>query len=119
MKYAGSLSSDPDAFWQLCYPARLEADSGYSTAHYWHTIYPWIASDLTFPGAILFMGVMAFLLAEAWKDTRKGENPFALGFFTQIILMFFYIPANNGRLMYPEEALTFWGLLACWRLTRS
>ncbi len=118
MKYAGSLSIDPDAFWLTCYPARLEAETGYSTAHYWHTMYPWIASDLTFPGAILFVGLMAFLMAQAWNDTLRGLNPFAIGFCTQVILMFYYIPANNGRLMYPEEALSFWGLLACWRFTR-
>lgn len=118
MKYAGSLSADPDAFWQLCYPARLEAETGYSTAHYWHTIYPWIASDLTFPGAIIFIGIMGYLLAQSWRDACRAENPFAVGFFTQILLLFYYIPANNGRLMYPEEALTFWGLLVCWKLTR-
>lgn len=118
MKYAGSFSSDPERFWRSCYPARLEEETGYSTAHYWHTIYPWIASDLSFPGALVFMGFMAYLLAQAWSDTRRGENPFALGFFSQLMLLFYYVPANNCRLMFSEEAVTFWTLLVAWRCTR-
>jgi hypothetical protein len=118
MKYAASLTNDPECFWKTCYPARLEAATGYSTAHYWHTIYPWIASDLTFPGAIVFVGLMGYLLAQAWSETLRGENPFALGFLTQVMLLFYYVPANNCRLMYAEEAITFWGLLAAWRMTR-
>ena len=119
MRYVGRWMSDPDFFWNRCYPVRLEYATGYEVAYYWHTIYPWLASDLTFPGAILFMGLMAFLFARAWSDTLLGQNPFAAGFVAQILLLFYYIPANNIRLMYSEEALTFWGLLAIWLITRK
>lgn len=119
MRYAGNLLADPEYFWNRCYPVRLEDANGYEVAHYWHTIYPWLASDLTFPGAIVFMGLMAFLLSRAWADTLLGKNPYAAGFTTQLLLLFFYIPANNIRLMYSEEALTFWGLLGLWLMTRK
>jgi hypothetical protein len=48
-----------------------------------------------------------------------AENPFALGFLSQIMLMFWYIPANNLRLANPEAAFAFYGLLALWLVTRA
>ncbi|MBV9122201.1 MAG: hypothetical protein JO112_02425, partial [Planctomycetes bacterium] len=109
----------PDFFYDRCYPARLECTTGYSAESYWHTIYPWLASDLTFPGALVFMGLMAYLLARAWSDSLRGDNPFALGFLAQILLMFYYIPCNNVRLQFAEEIITFWGLLVLWLGTRK
>jgi hypothetical protein len=61
---------------------------------------------------------MAFLLARAWSDCLLGENPFALAFFAQALLMFYYIPANNIRLMFSEEMAMFWSLLTLWLATR-
>ena len=119
MRYAGKFATDPDFVWNRCYPVRLESETGYEFNHHWHTIYPWLASDLTFPGAILFMGIMAYLLAQSWQDAIRGENAFAIGFFAQLLLMFFYVPANNVRLMYSEESLMFWGLLIMWRQSRA
>jgi hypothetical protein len=119
MRYAGLITGNSTYFLDRSYPYRLEAETGYSVAHYWHTIYPWVASDLTFPGALVFIGLMAFLLARAWSDCLLGENPFALAFFAQALLMFYYIPANNIRLMFSEEMAMFWSLLTLWLATRS
>jgi len=119
MRYAGYLSPNRDFVYDRCYPARLERSTGYSSENYWHTIYPWLASDLTFPGALLFMGVMAYLFARAWSDSLRGENPFALGFLAQVLIMFYYIPGNNVRLQFSEELLSFWGLMALWLWTRK
>ncbi|WP_146451901.1 hypothetical protein [Bythopirellula polymerisocia] len=117
MRYAGILSSNPNYFLNKSYPYRLESETGYSVAHYWHTIYPWLASDLSFPGSILGIAVLAYLLGRAWKDAMWGQNPFAAGFLGQILLLFYYIPANNVRLMFSEEAIAFWGLLFLWKIT--
>ena len=118
-RYAAMVSSDLEWIDEATYPARLEAVTGYSSTGSWHTIYPWIASDLTFPGALVFVGLMAFLFARAWSDALMAENPFALGFLSQIMLMFWYIPANNLRLANPEAAFAFYGLLALWLVTRA
>jgi hypothetical protein len=101
------------------YPFRLEAETGYRAGNNWHTIYPWLASDLTFFGALAALGVMASLLAKSWGDALQYGNPYAVGFLSQILMLFFYIPANNGRLSYPEETTCFWGLLALWLLSRK
>ena len=119
MRYAGQFIADPEYFFDRCYPIRLEKVTGYSATNHWHTIYPWLASDFTFPGAVLMIGVLAFVLARAWQDCLIGVNPFAIGVLSQMLLMFYYIPANNARLMFSEEIITFWGLIALWQLTRQ
>ncbi len=118
-RLAARLSSDPEALLTKSYPARLERETGYSSTAVWHTIYPWLASDLTFPGALLFMALMAFLLARVWSDCLASRDLFAGALLVQLILMFFYVPANNIRLYFSEELFSFWGLLVLWLLTRG
>lgn len=117
-RYSAMFSPDFEAFEADTYPARLEAETGYSAFGYWHTAYPWLASDLSFPGALLFVGAMGFLLARAWVDSIHGENPYAIAFLTQILLFLYYLPANNLRMGNPEAAFAFWGLLIMWLFTR-
>jgi hypothetical protein len=119
-QYAGKLGfGDSLTVFKRSYPARAEVVSGYSANSSFHTIYPWLASDLTFPGALLFMGLMGFLLALSWSDSLRGENPFAAGFLCQALLMFYYVPCNNIRLGFSEELIAFWGLLVLWFVTRK
>jgi hypothetical protein len=116
-RYAERLWSHPYGIQSRSYPHRLEAETRYSATNNWHTIYPWLASDLTFFGAAVFVGLLAYLLARALTDSLVAKNPFAVGFLGQILMLFYYIPANNGRLSYPEETMAFWGLLLLWLLT--
>ncbi len=116
---AAMLGADASLITETTYPLRLQADSGYDAFGVWHTAYPWLASDLTFFGAIVFMGWMGYLLALVWKDAVCKTNPFAVGFLVQILMFFYYIPANNGRISFPEEAIAFWGTLMLWLLTRE
>ena len=119
MRFSGMLMTDPNFFWDRCYPARLEAENGYSATGRWHSIYAWLASDLTFPGALLAVGLLAALMAQSWRDSIGGRNPFAIAFFVQTLMIFYYVPANNGRLSFSEEMVAFWVLFALWRLSRG
>jgi hypothetical protein len=118
-RYVGRLMGDPEFFVNRSYPVRLEAATGYSVSSYWHTIYPWLASDFTFPGALVVIGLLAFLLSRCWQDCLMGANPFAPAFLCQLLLLFYYIPANNVRLMFSEEIVSFWGLFLAWIFTRK
>ena len=119
MRYAGgSFFGDPTELILKSYPGRLYSATGYDYENNWHTIYPWLASDVTFFGAFFIVGLFAYLLSLAWNDALIGANPFAFGFLAQILILFFYVPANSGRLSYPEEMFAFWGLLILWWSTR-
>jgi len=117
-RYAGLLSPRLDWVRASTYPARLETATGYSSVAAWHTAYAWLASDLTFPGALVFVACAAAVLGLAWCDSLVGANPFAVGFVSQAILFFYYLPANNVRMANPEAAFSLYGLFGLWLWTR-
>jgi hypothetical protein len=89
------------------YPARASVVFGWDDFGRWDSIYPWLASDLTFPGAIFFMGVLARLLASAWRDMVWGKHPIAASVFCSLIITCLYIPANNQVLGFPRSGIGF------------
>ncbi|HEX4135271.1 MAG TPA: hypothetical protein VHY84_11720 [Bryobacteraceae bacterium] len=100
------------------YPARIEG-TGWGRFSNWHSIYPWIASDLSFPGTIVFMFVIGRLFALVWLDVAFCRNPWAVCLLTLLLMMLFYAPANNQVLAFAEEAIPFWTLLFLWSFSRA
>src|SRR6267143_4744057 len=83
------------------YPKRIEED-GWDALGLWSSIYPWIASDVSFPGTIVLVFLIGRLFALAWLDTLCGGNPFAVVMFSMFAIMLFYFPANNQMLQTGE-----------------
>lgn len=102
----------------LPYPVRLQK-YGWDAYGHWSTIYPWLASDLSFPGTILAMFFIGYLFAMAWLDTLNRLNPFAVVMFSQFLIMLLYFPANNQLLQGGEGLVAFWSTLILWLLTRT
>jgi hypothetical protein len=100
------------------YPVQIEED-GWSAYGLFSSIYPWLASDLTFPGTLLIIGVIGQCLAVTWKETLVGDNPFAVAMFVQFLIMIYYFPANNQCLQSGESFAAFWGTCIMWLATRS
>lgn len=100
------------------YPARIET-SGWSTYGRWHSIYPWIASDLTFPGTIIFMFLLGWVFALVWLDVAFCKNLWAVCLFPLLLIMLFYVPANNQVLAFSPQAVPFWAMLFLWSFTRG
>ncbi len=92
--YAEQYFGD-DAGRSLSYPARTESRTGWPAGMYWATIYPWLASDLTFPGAIAFMGLLGWFFARVWVEAVFTKRGLPILLFTQICIMLAYVPANN------------------------
>jgi hypothetical protein len=102
---------------KLPYPVRIEK-YGWDSEGLWATIYPWIASDVSFPGVILIVFLIGRLFALSWLDTLGGKNPFAVVMFSQFVIMLFYFPANNQLLQSGEGFSAFWVTLILWWRTR-
>jgi hypothetical protein len=100
------------------YPVRIEED-GWSAYGLFASIYPWLASDLTFPGTLLVVFLIGRCFAISWTDTLAGSNPFAVAMFTQFLIMLYYFPANNQCLQSGESFSAFWGTCGLWLATRS
>ena len=102
----------------LTYPARLEVHSGWNMDTRWDSVYPWWASDVTFPGTLIILFLIGQLLAATWIDVQLGENPYALPLFALTVIMIFYFPVDDHILSTPSTVWAFWGLLLLWRSTR-
>lgn len=61
----------------------------------WNTIFPWLASDFTFAGTILFFFFVGYLWQISWIEVIKYKNPVSLVLFTTLSLGLVYVPANN------------------------
>ena len=101
----------------LPYPKRIEK-YGWDATMMWSSIYPWIASDVSFPGTIIVLFFIGRLFALSWLDTVRGRNPFAVAMFAQFLIMFFYFPANNQVLLIGENITAFLGTMLLWLFTR-
>ncbi|GAB1694358.1 hypothetical protein [Krasilnikovia sp. M28-CT-15] len=77
------------------YTARTERLSGWPDGMFWSTIYPWLASDLTYPGAVLFMGIAGWFLAKMWRDAVYRRRMLSLSLLCQLALFIAFVPANN------------------------
>lgn len=111
------LTGNPDIA-RMSYPSRIQED-GWDAIGRWSSIYPWIASDVSFPGTILVVFLIGRFFAIAWFDALSSRNPFALAMVAQFAIMLFYFPANNQTSQFGEGFTAFWGILVAWLLTRN
>jgi hypothetical protein len=100
------------------YPARTQTLSGWPAGMYWSTIYPWLASDLTFPGTILFMGLLGWLFARVWVEAAFLRRKISMLVFVQIGLVIAYAPANNQLALSRLSLIGVVTLLGLYALDR-
>ena len=103
---------------ELTYMAR-EQHYGWDMQMRWDSIYPWLASDVTFPGTLIVIFFIGRLLAVTWVDTRADASPYAPPLFVMTMLMICYFPANDQFLSASTTVLAFWGLLILWYMKRE
>ncbi|TDC40829.1 hypothetical protein [Micromonospora sp. KC213] len=101
----------------LAYPHRTEELSGWPALMYWATIYPWLASDLTFPGTVLFMGLLGWFFAHCWLRAIYHRRLLAMLIFGQLCILIAYIPANNQLGLASESVAGVTTLLILYAAT--
>lgn len=100
------------------YPARTEERTGWPAGQYWATIYPWVASDFTFVGAVLLMAVLGWWLSRWYRESLRGDV-ISLLLFSQLIFLIAYIPANNQIGLSRPNLICFVSLLVVYAITRG
>ena len=75
--------------------SRMEYTFGRSGLHQWNTIFPWLASDLTWTGAMVFMGAVGFIMARSWREVIENDNVISLIVLFLCAVLVLFIPANN------------------------
>jgi hypothetical protein len=63
------------ALYDASYAGRMWTENGYPVGNLWMTIYPWIASDVTFVGALVVVFMIGTLFARSWMDAVQRGNP--------------------------------------------
>jgi hypothetical protein len=86
------------------YPFRMENVFNWPAKMYWHTIFPWLASDITFPGALALMFFVGRGYARSLIDSVIYESPLGISAFYLLTILLLYLPANN-QLMQAREMM--------------
>lgn len=86
------------------YPYLVGQTTGWAQTK-WHTVFAWLASDLTFSGTVLFCGFVGYIYGRLWTEIINAENPFSILVFCMLTVGAFYAPANN-QLMHTPAGLS-------------
>lgn len=90
------------------YPFRSERVTGWPAGMFWSTIFPWLASDMTFFLIPFFMAAMGAIFAKLWLRCLYGADVLALTALGQFFVFIAFIPANN-QIMLTRQG--FWVVL--------
>lgn len=96
------------------YPLRAEAEFGYPGLANWHTIFPWLASDFTFVGALIYFGLAAYLVTVCWQWFAHRNDVISAVFACLLVYQYIFVPANNQLFTSRGDALGCFVILAIW-----
>jgi len=100
------------------YPRRIDRDFGWSADIKWASIYPYLASDVSFLGVPIVMYFFGRLLALTWIDSL-GKNPFAVIVFSLTAITIFYASGNAQVFQDPDTVNVFYFYLVMWYLSNA
>lgn len=92
--------------------------TGWKTGDVWSSFFVYPASDISFPGTVIFIFVIGYLFSLSWKDALCTENPFAIASFFGFCTMIFYFCANNQMFQSGENFVGFSAVIFVWMLSR-
>lgn len=77
------------------YMYRTQEQVGWSMDVSWSTVFPWIASDVTFVGCLVVMFVVGRLFARTWFEATVECRLSSTVVFCQLCLFVMFVPMNN------------------------
>jgi hypothetical protein len=110
-------SQTPGAIRDETYPLRVQYDFGWDADKQWSSLYPWLASDVSFFGVPVVMFLLGRLFALTWLDSLAG-NPTAVVVFGLLLVTFYYISANSQIFQDSGTVCVFWVYLIWWWISR-
>lgn len=87
---------------------------GWHHSEYWHTLFPYLASDWTFVGALVVMGVVTYLYAICWMEILEKKNKESIYLFCIMNIIWIYLPCNNQIFATRTTELVFVITLIMW-----
>ena len=99
------LGLSEDTIEARTYEGEIDA-RGWTAGAQWSTFFIHPASDITFPGVVLLMGVIGFAFGLSWRDTCVRLTLACVVFF-YFSLLLFYLSANNQLYQQGRLAIGF------------
>ena len=103
---------------QYTYQMKLEP-FGWDSDVRWHSIYTWIANDVSFYGVVVVMLLIGLLFSMMFRDAIVTKNPFARASVFFYILMMLFIPCNNQVGQTADNLLGFLMLVLLWLICKK
>jgi hypothetical protein len=97
----------------LTYPGKLEALGFHPTVN-WHSAFVWFASDISHIGVIALMFLLGFLLFRVWNDAVNRDCSLAKGLLWLLLILLFYLPANNQIFSFPASLFPMMLISGAW-----
>lgn len=107
----------PDPYFST-YPVRLQEASSWSATDVWSTVYPWYASDLSFPGVVLASGLLGFAVARVWRSFLITGSSLGLVLITIFAVGATYSAANNQLFNDRYSAIGVLTILVAYAVSR-
>lgn len=99
---------------EVSYPVRMEAIYHVGAYASWHSIFPWIASDFTFLGAIIIVSIFIYYWAKSWKEFLKCGSWISAVMFIQLTIFVLYIPCNNQLFQTRDSIISTLAIFILW-----
>lgn len=98
------------------YPYRVGEEYGWGFEK-WHSLFSWLASDITFAGVLLLAPLFGFLYARLWLQAVSASNRFAGPLFIYLSLGLVFSFANNQLMHALAGVIVLFVLFAGWLFT--
>lgn len=105
--------------YERTYLYRMSETFGRDGLSSWNTIFPWLASDYTWVGALVFFFLVGYLLARVWKEVLENDNIISYLMLVNLIVLILFVPANNQLFHGYDSFVASWTLLVLWIASRG
>lgn len=102
---------------QYTYQKRIE-HYDWGSDRCWHSIYTWLANDVSFYGVPFVMILLGLLFAAMFRDAVSTKNPFAKVSIFYFVIIMIFIPCNNQVAQTPQTLFSFIFVVICWLISK-
>ena len=101
------------------YLSRLTESFGRNGLASWNTIFPWLASDYTWLGAMLFFIFVGYFMSKAWKEVIVNNNIVSYLVLINVLILVLFTPANNQLFHGYDTFFSTWFVIIFWVFFRG
>lgn len=100
------------------YPYRVGETYGWEFDK-WHSLFAWLASDISFPGVLILTPIFAFVYGRVWIQAIRSSNPFAGPLFIYFSMGLIFSYSNNQLMHSLSGVMVLFVLIVGWIGSRN